>query len=354
MQKSEITAKRTRTAISVKLKKEICEYMMAHRNVKHADVASFFNNKYKELNIDIDRTSISKIFKDKDKWLNLVSDMIGVDKFRQHSTRFPEFVKAMQIWTAQMVSAGMPLSDLILQRKGEEFARGLNIENQIKCANERSKLQFILSQYNEEDIYNADETGIFFRMQPNQTLSTGPISGYKKWLNYHDRFFCAMDRKVVLLIDNAGSHFNPKQLEQSNENSTIVNDHNEEIIIINEESSSCSDNEEPIAESSHFKAKYKHEYCKYLIHHFDNGTYNQSFDQNVPTKEYLNDEEIISLVQFEKMDENGNDSSSDEEIPLIPVKNAINGLETFINFFEQQKNNEKFKIDDLHIFRKYL
>ncbi|CAJ0912725.1 9452_t:CDS:2 [Entrophospora sp. SA101] len=325
MQKSEITAKRTRTAISVKLKKEICEYMMAHRNVKHADVASFFNNKYKELNIDIDRTSISKIFKDKDKWLNLVSDMIGVDKFRQHSTRFPEFVKAMQIWTAQMVSAGMPLSDLILQRKGEEFARGLNIENQIKCANERSKLQFILSQYNEEDIYNADETGIFFRMQPNQTLSTGPISGYKKWLNYHDRFFCAMDRKVVLLIDNAGSHFNPKQLEQSNENSTIVNDHNEEIIIINEESSSCSDNEEPIAESSHF-------------------------DQNVPTKEYLNDEEIISLVQFEKMDENGNDSSSDEEIPLIPVKNAINGLETFINFFEQQKNNEKFKIDDLHIF----
>ncbi|CAJ0758781.1 2014_t:CDS:2, partial [Entrophospora sp. SA101] len=89
------------------------------------------------------------------------------------------------------------------------------------------------------------------------------------------------------------------QLEQSNENSTIVNDHNEEIIIINEESSSCSDNEEPIAESSHF-------------------------DQNVPTKEYLNDEEIISLVQFEKMGKNGNDSSSDEEIPLIPVKNAIN------------------------------
>ena len=38
------------------------------------------------------------------------------------------------------------------------------------------------------------------------------------------------------------------------------------------------------------------------------------------TEEYLNDEEIISLVQFEEMGENGNDSSSDEEIPLIPVK----------------------------------
>nr|CAG8687575.1 3549_t:CDS:2 [Entrophospora candida] len=214
-----------------------------------------------------------------------------------------------------------------------------------------------------------------------------------------------MDSKVVLLIDNAGSHFNPKQLEQSNENSTIVNDHNEEIIIINEESSSCSDNEEPIAESSQlsqrrkptlvkhkkkkgrktpninlmnirliyippnttahlqpmdagiihsFKAKYKHEYCKYLIRHFDNGTYNQRDKLNVkeaiyfiaeawndvtettiqncwiktgilPNK-YLNDEEIISLVQFEEMGENGNDSSLDEEIHLIPVKNAINGI----------------------------
>lgn len=143
--------------------------------------------------------------------MNIVSDALESDKYRQRPAKFPEFDKAMQIWTAQAVFAGMPLSDLILQKKGEEFARSLNIEDQIKCANgwifkfkkrnglrkikysgevnsaplltlpeERSKLQLILSQYNEEDIYNADETGLFFRMEPNQTLSTGPISGYKK------------------------------------------------------------------------------------------------------------------------------------------------------------------------------
>jgi len=82
--------------------------------------------------------------------------------------------------------------------------------------------------------------------------------------------------------------------------------------------------------------------------------YLHSFDQNVPAEEYLNDEQIINLVQFEEMNENGNDSSSDEEILLVSAKNATNGLETFINFFEQQKNDEKFKPDDLHIFRKYL
>ncbi|CAJ0854594.1 3459_t:CDS:2 [Entrophospora sp. SA101] len=62
---------------------------------------------------------------------------------------------------------------------------------------------------------------------------------------------------------------------------------NEEIIIINEE---------PIAESSQLSQRRK---------------------TNI---EYLNDEEIISLVQFEEMGENGNDSSLDEEIPLILVK----------------------------------
>ena len=36
-----------------------------------------------------------------------------------------------------------------------------------------------LAKYNKEDIYNADETGLFFRMEPNQTLSTGTISGRK-------------------------------------------------------------------------------------------------------------------------------------------------------------------------------
>ncbi|CAJ0912714.1 9446_t:CDS:2 [Entrophospora sp. SA101] len=56
----------------------------------------------------------------------------------------------------------------------------------------------------------------------------------------------------------------------------------------------------------------------------DVNEYFDSFDQNVSTEEHLNDEGIISLVQFEEMGENGDDSSSDEEIPLIPVKNTIN------------------------------
>ena len=117
----------------------------------------------------------------------------------------------MQIWTSQAVAAGLPISDLILQQKGMEFAKSLNIEDQLKCANgwvyrfklrnglqkitlsgeansasleilseEHLKLRSILANYNEKDIYNADETGLFFRMEPNQTLGTKRTSGRKK------------------------------------------------------------------------------------------------------------------------------------------------------------------------------
>ena len=44
---------------------------------------------------------------------------------------------------------------------------------------ERARLRAILARYDKEDIYNADETGLFFRMEPNQTLSTGAIAGRK-------------------------------------------------------------------------------------------------------------------------------------------------------------------------------
>ena len=44
---------------------------------------------------------------------------------------------------------------------------------------ERARLRTILAKYDKENIYNADETGLFFRMKHNQTLSTGAIAGRK-------------------------------------------------------------------------------------------------------------------------------------------------------------------------------
>ncbi|CAG8758297.1 18116_t:CDS:1, partial [Rhizophagus irregularis] len=40
-------------------------------------------------------------------------------------------------------------------------------------------LHALLAKYDKEDIYNADEIGLFFRMESNQTLGTSPTLGYK-------------------------------------------------------------------------------------------------------------------------------------------------------------------------------
>ena len=200
--------KQTRTAISIDIKKEICEYILANPSVKQAAVALYFNEKYAGSNIQ--RTTVNKTWKNREKWLSILTTSRTSHTFRQRPVQFPEVDKAMQIWTSQAVAAGLPLSDMILQQKGLKFAKMLNIEDQLKCANgwvykfklrnglqkiklsgeansapieslpeERARLHAILAKYDKEDIYNADETGLFFRMEPNQTLGTGPTAGRK-------------------------------------------------------------------------------------------------------------------------------------------------------------------------------
>ena len=82
--------------------------------------------------------------------------------------------------------------------------------------------------------------------------------------------------------------------------------------------------------------------------------YFQMLDQEIPTEEYLFENQIINLVQGEENeDESDTDADADEEIPLVFAKNSVNALKTFINYFEQQ-NEEDFSMDDLSIFQKYL
>ncbi|CAB4402410.1 unnamed protein product [Rhizophagus irregularis] len=214
-------ARRIRSAISNKIKKEICEYIMANSNVKQGEVALYFNTKYNELNID--RSTVSKIWQNREKWMAVLSTSQTACTFCHRSVQYPELDKALQIWTAQAVTAGLPLTDMILQQKGIELAQMLNIgENQIKFTNgwvyrfkkrnglqrvkfsgeansapietlpeERVRLRALLAKYDKEDIYNANETGLFFRMEPNQTLSTGAVAGRKMDKSRVSVLFCA-------------------------------------------------------------------------------------------------------------------------------------------------------------------
>ena len=115
------------------------------------------------------------------------------------------------------------VTDAILMGKGKEFAERLHCEdftvsggwsqrfkarNGISLRNlhgesasvndevvstSRMSLQAVLSKYDPCDIYNVDETGLFFRMPPSKSLASGPRHGTKQ---FKDRITVALCTNV--------------------------------------------------------------------------------------------------------------------------------------------------------------
>ena len=162
-----------------------------------AEIAAHFNTKY---DLNIDRTTISKIINKKDKWLCVEGG--SKTGFKHHQVKFPLIEEAMSIAT----SKGVILTESLVTEKAELFAKLLEIsEDELSFSNgwifkfklridndsrayrlhgeansapletlpiQRQKLQEILSQYDPDNIYNADETGLFFRMAQIKRLQS--------------------------------------------------------------------------------------------------------------------------------------------------------------------------------------
>src|SRR2546423_6250561 len=99
---------------------------------------------------------------------------VSEDDFKASNDWLDNFKKCHAIWQFRI--------------HGE--SESVSIEN---LPEQRQQLVKLLSQYRPEDVYNADETGLFFQMIPNQTLATKPVKGKKK-----DK-----ERITILLCTNA-------------------------------------------------------------------------------------------------------------------------------------------------------
>ncbi|CAG8545901.1 15498_t:CDS:2 [Cetraspora pellucida] len=73
----------------------------------------------------------------------------------------------------------------------------------------------------------------------------------------------------------------------------------------------------------------------------------------ISTEEVLDDTEIVELVLAEQQQKEQDSDDSDEEPLKILVSEGLAGLKKFVEFFEQQID-QNFKSEDLNIFRKYL
>ncbi|CAG8675158.1 10545_t:CDS:2, partial [Dentiscutata heterogama] len=109
----------------------------------------YFNQNFQ---LNIYRTTVSKIINEKDKQLAVVPNELAKNKFCYHSPKFLLLEKAMSLWIEKAKSASL---DTLFE--------------------EKQKLNNLLSQYTLDQIYNADKTALYYCMQPNQTLLSASI-----------------------------------------------------------------------------------------------------------------------------------------------------------------------------------
>lgn len=173
--------------------------------------------------LKIPRTSLSKLLKDDSTSKLSVQGNPNRKRLRNGSN--PKVELALRKWFELMTSRGVRINGPILMEKSKELASKLGSpdfkpsngwlsrwkkRNNIvykKASGEKASannaladewkhttLGELLSQYDEENIYNADETGLYYRATPDGSLTYRHqnISGYKK----------AMDRVTVLCCTN--------------------------------------------------------------------------------------------------------------------------------------------------------
>ena len=124
---------------------------------------------------------------------------------KQVKPNFPQVDEALGFWIEKAIDNNITISGKLLAQKACDFATLLDIQDFKgsngwvagfkKCYNlesyvkheeaasapseenlneMRKDLQNILKEYSPDDIFNIDETGLYWKMEPNRTLSTGP------------------------------------------------------------------------------------------------------------------------------------------------------------------------------------
>ena len=202
--------------ISIARKREICQYKEENPGATQGDIAAVFQRKWKTT---IAQGTVGDILKRKLDWE--ATDAHQLNTKRAKKPKFDELERALGMWFASMEAKKAIITDAVLVVKAREFASRLNSpENDFKGSNGwlsrfkqrrgiasrklhgeassvdstavntgRANLKTLLAEYSMRDVYNIDETGLFYQMPPSRSLTTGPQNGTKQ---YKDRVTIAL------------------------------------------------------------------------------------------------------------------------------------------------------------------
>ena len=187
--------KRTRASLTGAQKQEVCQKKLQKPAPKNKEIAKEF---------DVSEGMICDILKESEKWLALKLDSYEASLKRQIKPSFSQIDEALGFWVEKAIDNNITISGELLAQKARDFATLLDVQNfkgsdgwvagfkkrhNLECYvkhgeaasapledldNMRRDLQNILKEYSPNDIFNVDETGLYWKMEPNCTLSTGP------------------------------------------------------------------------------------------------------------------------------------------------------------------------------------
>ncbi|CAG8481124.1 4915_t:CDS:2, partial [Ambispora gerdemannii] len=151
----------------------------------------------------ISKQSISDIVKAKEQWLKFKSGTSLAESKRARRATFENVEKAMKIWVENILArSDLDLNDSLLMEKVLLFAE--EFEFYKKCGESgsvnmdeipkfREQLQDIIKDYEPQDMFNCDETALYWMLEPSRTLAYSPVKRKKK----------SKDQVLLLVITNA-------------------------------------------------------------------------------------------------------------------------------------------------------
>ncbi|CAG8822447.1 6125_t:CDS:2, partial [Gigaspora rosea] len=127
-----------------------------------------------------DRSTVSKILKQK-KWFEVQETSQISNALKIASPKFPQVEKALEIWIGSAEQQNLIISGNIICQKALQFATLLGISEEKFKASQGwlarfkariEELKVLLATYEPQNIFNADECGLYYRMDSKYTLST--------------------------------------------------------------------------------------------------------------------------------------------------------------------------------------
>ncbi|RIB30890.1 DDE superfamily endonuclease-domain-containing protein [Gigaspora rosea] len=160
-----------RAILSAAQKHDICKAKEMNPNIKNVDLA----NKY-----SVGKSTITDILKEKECWLAITTEKEDIDghilktkaKFFANHFLIDDFYQSDGWLTGFKRRHGL--------RQFNKVGEAASAPPMEQIENDKLNLKELLQSYNLEDIWNADETGLYWKMKPSSTLARSKLAGHKK------------------------------------------------------------------------------------------------------------------------------------------------------------------------------